>query len=84
MTQMKIRPTYMQEGEFVAEHGPIEIVADDGRSLYTIDLKEDGSLDIHTSGFVKHNDKILDSGLYVKPHACNMIKVFREEYKKEK
>lgn len=60
----------------------IDIIADDGKTLYSIQLKKDGSLNIGTVGFCKQDGKILDTTLNMMAKASNTIIIFRNTYKK--
>lgn len=60
--------------------GGLEIVGDDGRSLYTLKLK-DGQLEVQVGGVVKHGGLVLDDKLGVLPIARNCVLITRSEYK---
>jgi len=77
---MKIRGTYGDSVTAEIEHESIEILAEDGRVLYTVDLKKDGSLEVHTSGTVKHNGVVLDSHIAVTAKGVNWFKLSRCKY----
>lgn len=78
---MKIKPMSSTELHGEIEVKEIDIIADDGRVLYTIYEKPDGSLEISTGGCVKHNDVMFDSGIEISPKASNIITVRRKVYK---
>lgn len=78
---MNLKGTY-EDKEVTFEQNSIEILGDDGISLFTIDLKEDGSLEVHTGSFVKHNDVILDTNIVVTAKGGNWFKLRREVYSK--
>lgn len=78
---MKIRQTYLDEsGVIDIDHEAIDILADDGRVLFTVDLDESGFIEIHTGSTVKHNDKLLDKTIKVYPRSSNVIRVERNEF----
>ena len=81
---IKLKATYPvnedENKEIVIENNSIDILADDGRTLYSLELNEDGQLTVSTSSTVKVNEKILDSQVIVKPKASNVVKISREEY----
>ena len=76
---MKIRETY-GEGNAEVKDDSMEILADDGKVLYTVDLKEDGSLEVHTASTVKHSGVILDSQLSLTAKGSNWFKLGRCKY----
>lgn len=57
-----------------------EIVADDGKTLYSIRLTEGGRLEISGGSFCKHENVLLDERLIVQPRASNFIHVSRCKY----
>jgi hypothetical protein len=83
--KMKIKNTFPVSEtdivEAVFEDGRVDIVAEDGRDLYSLRLLEDGTLEVSVSGHVKHGDKILDTTLSIKPKASNLIEISRPVYK---
>ena len=60
--------------------GTVEIVADDGRELFSISLTERG-IEVSVNGCIKHGDELLDSNFKIKPRASNLIEITREPYK---
>lgn len=58
----------------------LEIVADDGRTLFRINLNKDGSIDVDTGMLCKHSGKLLDTGMTIRPRATNIVKIERPEY----
>ena len=64
---MKIKQTYMATSDDIIEigYGSIEIIADDGRALYTLTLNDEGDLEVSTGGTVKHSGCILDTAICV-------------------
>ena len=76
---MKINETY--GARVVQLEDSIEIQADDGRTLYTIDLNKDGSLSIHANSVVRYNEgKLLDTGLQLTTRSPNWFIIKREDY----
>lgn len=61
----------------------IVIVGDDGRSLYNICMKEDGTLEISSGSSSARFDggPILDAGLVIEPKTSNVINISRKVYK---
>lgn len=57
----------------------LAIKADDGRDLFTIQMNEDGTIEVRAGLYVKHQEKILSSALAVIPHSTNSIRVMRIE-----
>lgn len=78
---MIIRDTYGERKLTSVQGDCIEIMAEDGRELFSVELKEDGSIYVRASSFCKFNGEVLDTSLIVKPVASNLISVKREEYK---
>ena len=78
---MKIRDSHAAvNGEFKTQtmpSGSLDIVADDGRTLFTVRLK-DGHLEVSSGGVCKHDGKVLDEGLLVAPRYRNQVFVSRE------
>jgi hypothetical protein len=67
----------------IAFYGQFDIMADDGRALFTLRLREDGSLEIETGLMaVKYGGRVLDSSFYMRPSG-GRITVARDEYKPE-
>ena len=60
--------------------GTVEIVADDGRDLFSICLTERG-IEVSVSSCVKYDGELLEPSLKIKPRASNMIEITREPYK---
>ena len=60
----------------------IDILADDGRTLFCIKQKDDGSIDVSSGSFCKHNEVMLDGQLIIQPVATNVVNVSRNEYGK--
>lgn len=80
MPKIKVRNCYGKVNEVVEFDDAISIVGDDGRSIFDISINEDGALDVRTGMTCKHNDKILDMSLSIKPNASNVVKIVRDEY----
>ena len=76
---MKIKETYGDQQHDI-KGSSLEVLADDGRVLYTIDLNNDGSLEVHTSGTVKHSNQVLDTGIQVTAKGPNWFKLSREVF----
>jgi len=82
---MKIRDAYSSiNGEFgtvTMPSGGIEVISDDGRTMYTIDLK-DGILRIAAGELCKIDGLLLDTSLVITPHSCNVVMISRPIYDK--
>lgn len=80
---MRIRDLHAQlDGDdtvIVLPSGGLEIVADDGRALFIINL-DDNVLSISGGSFCKHKDKRLENHFFVKPVASNKIDLIKREY----
>lgn len=78
---MKIKPLAFGEVHDEIEVHEIDIIADDGRTLFTISCNQGGQLEISTNMCVKHNDLMFDSAISITPIASNRINVMRKVYK---
>lgn len=58
----------------------LDIIADNGKTLFTIKQQRDG-ITISGGSFCKHNGKLLDTYLNIRPIASNVVFVSRDEYK---
>ena len=61
----------------------IEIVADDGRTLFGVRMRPDGSILLHAGHVCKHLDVILDDRMSIAPRDCRSITVSRIPYTPE-
>lgn len=60
----------------------LDIIADDGKTLFNLRLNDIGELEISTGGsVVKHNKTMLDSKLVISPVSGNSINISRLKYK---
>lgn len=64
---------------YVMPSGGLEIVGDDGRALFSIEIK-DGVLNVQTGVACKHGGKVLDNRLVVIPHSANFLSIARPPY----
>lgn len=82
---MKIRDAYATINGDTTEHtmpsGGLDIIADDGKTLFGIRLEKDGTIQINAGHFCKHHGVILDDSIKVTPISSNRIIVERQEYK---
>jgi len=65
--------------EIIFDSGGIEIVADDGNTLFSLRL-EDNELLISSGNICKHNDAVLEDRFVIKPRAANCVDLVRVEY----
>lgn len=81
---MKIKQTYLNEGNKVIniDHDAIDILADDGRELFSIHQKPDGSIEVSASSTIKHGGAILENLISIEPRCSNVVTIRRREYKK--
>jgi hypothetical protein len=81
---MKIRDAHSrvsgEEKTYVMPSGGLEIVGDDGRTLYSLMLK-DGQLEVSVGGAIKHGEMILDDKLAIIPVSINRVLITRSECK---
>ena len=60
------------------ESNSLDILAEDGRPLFSITLNKDGGIDVHTYMVCKHNDIMLDTGLQLLPKSTNTVTINRK------
>lgn len=60
--------------------GGLEIIADDGRTLFAIVLNKDGSLHISANDVCKHGGELLDNRPLIRLKASNCFEVLRPKY----
>ena len=60
--------------------GSLEIVADDGRDLFSIRLMDRG-IEVSVNSCIKHDGELLEPNFKIKPRASNLIEITREPYK---
>jgi hypothetical protein len=77
---MNIRQTYLSPSDKIIkiDHNSIDLVADDGRDLFTIKQLECGAIEISTGVTVKHFGRFLEARVIVEPRASNILKVSRK------
>ena len=85
MQSMKIRDSYNhREGnEELIEiaSGELEIMGDDNRSLFSIRLSDDGSIEVSANMMTKFNGTLLDNTpIMVIPKGSNQVIIKRPEY----
>lgn len=76
---MKIRQTYLSKPDAIVniDHESLDIVASDGRDLFTIKLNENGGIEITASSIVRHSGEIFDTALSVRPKFSNTVLIER-------
>lgn len=84
---MKVRDGFSRsngdDNRYDIQSGVLEIIADDGRELFTISLEKDGSIRVGVSEFCKHDGVMLDnSGVSITPIASNCFRVKRRGFPK--
>ena len=85
MEKIKFKAAYDKEAETMTADLAIDIMADDGRPLFTIKQLECGGIEVATPGSVaRHAGVMLDSGLSVIPRASNVVVIKRIKYDKDK
>ena len=60
--------------------GALEIVADDGRTLFYLRVAKDGSLEVSGGDFCKHDGLVLEERISVLPRASNVVYIRKELY----
>jgi hypothetical protein len=80
---MKIRDSRAAvNGEFETTQmpsGSLDIIADDGRTLFSIRLK-DGALEINSGGVCQHDGIVLSEALLIAPRYANNVTISRSPY----
>jgi len=59
----------------------LEIIADDGRTLFGVWLAKDGSLRVTAGHHCRHAGKVFHDTFKIKPIATNLIELHRDECK---
>lgn len=59
----------------------VDIIADDGRTLFDVTLNKDGTIRVSAGSTCKHLGVILNDSLRINPMATNCIILSRPEYK---
>lgn len=59
----------------------VDIIADDGRTLFTVCLRDGGKIEVYASGFCKHDETMFDDQIAISPRASNMVVIQRKQYK---
>jgi len=67
--------------EYGIPSGGLEIIADDGRTLFSVWLAKDGALRVKAGHICQHYGKFLDDTLKIKPISTNLIELHRDECK---
>jgi len=79
---MKVRDSFatLNKDETVTNmpSGGLDIIADDGRSLFSLRLAKDGTLEVYGGVYCKHAGLTLDGVISVIPRAANLIYVRKE------
>ena len=82
---MRIRDAHAAISGDMTEYGipsnELEIIADDGRTLFSVSLANDGVLRVKAGHICQHYGKFLDDTFKIKPIATNLIELHREECK---
>jgi hypothetical protein len=82
---MRIRDAYATISGDKTEHKMpskgLEIIADDGRTLFGVWLAKDGSLRVTAGHHCRHAGKVFDDTFKIKPISTNLIELHRDECK---
>ena len=80
---MDIKVHGKSDEKIVSDCQSIDIMAEDGRVLYSLYLTDAGALGVNTDGMVvNHKGIMLDSRIKILPGSAGSIRVEREPYKK--
>ena len=63
--------------EYLMPSGSLDIISEDGRTLFVITLNKDGSIRVSAGHVCKHLGILLDDGLQIKPLAGNVVTISR-------
>jgi len=80
---MKIKDSFssVTKNEAVLEVSTsIDILADDGRQLFSVTENSDGSIEIRTGINCVHNETLLDTAFVLEPKTSNSVVIRRKEY----
>ena len=82
---MRIRDAHAAISGDMTEYGipsnGLEIIADDGRTLFGVSLAKDGSLRVTAGHHCRHAGKVFDDTFKIKPISTNLIELHRDECK---
>ena len=82
---MRIRDAHAAISGDMTEYGipsnGLEIIADDGRTLFSVSLANDGVLRVTAGHHCSHAGKVFDDTFKIKPIATNLIELHRDECK---
>ena len=82
---MKIRDGFARLNGDSTEYeipNEIEIIAEDGRALFSISVRKDGySIDVRTNDVIKVNGVLYAEQFTIRPIVSNRIEISRIEYK---
>lgn len=82
---MKIRDSHAtingDPTEYEMPSGSLDIIAEDGRSLFSIRELEGGVVEIHSGCVTKHGGVLLDDRMYVIPRSSNQVFIQRPKYR---
>lgn len=81
---MKLRDSHAtlsnDKTEYVMPSGGVQIIADDGRTLFDITLNKDGTIRVGAGHVCKHNGELLDDRILIHPIASNCVNLVRPIY----
>jgi hypothetical protein len=81
---MKVRDCHARlngvKDETEMPSGGLQIIADNGDTLYEVYLNDDGSLRVSVNGVCKHGGVLLDDRPLIRLKAANCFEVFRPKY----
>lgn len=82
---MRIRDSHATLNGDATEHtmpsGSLDIIAEDGRTLFNIELRNDGTLRVDAGHRCKHLGVVFDDIIQVTPISSNAIRVSRRKPK---
>jgi len=82
---MKIRDGHARlngdKTEYEMPSGSLDIIADDGRTLFGISLEKDGSIRVDSGSHCKHGGIGFEDTIQIIPRATNVVTVSRPKIK---
>lgn len=80
--KVRIEPQMAEEVQFDTVR-VINIQSPDGDDMYHIMIRENGTLEVRTGGFIKIDGRVKDKRIMIQPEATNSILITRPDYDSE-
>lgn len=83
---MKIRDCHAtlngDKTTYTMPSGGLEILADDGRTLFSVRMEEGAEISVWSGSYCKHNRKLWQDRFVIVPHASNVVHFRKLEHNK--